>query len=290
MTTPNAQSYSHATFAFVSALAAELATGKIDLPSFPEVVIRVRRVLSDPNANLEKVARVIGSEPALAARLMRIANSASLNTSGKPIGDLRSAINRMGYNMVRSASMSFAMAQIRRSDELVAVKHDLEELWQRSMIVAAYAFVLARGAAGVNCDEAMLAGMMHGIGKLYILTRVPEHPELFSSAAEFHEIVDAWHPQIGKAILENWDFAEDMVTAVADQSDLGRDGEHAADLSDVIAVAILMAAFVADPDGLRVALQGLPATLRLGLNETRIVTVIQEFESEAQELRNALGS
>ncbi len=290
MTTPNAQSSSHATFAFVSALAAELSTGKIDLPSFPEVVIRVRRVLSDPNANVEKIARVVGSEPALAARLMRIANSASLNTSGKPIGDLRSAINRMGYNMVRSASMSFAMAQIRRSDQLIAVKHDLEQLWERSMLVAAFAFVLARTSAGVNPDEAMLAGMMHGIGKLYILTRVPEHPELFSSAAEFHEIVDAWHPQIGKAILENWGFSDDMVRAVADQGDLARDRDQIADLSDIIAVATLMAAFVTDPDGLRIALHGLPATVRLGLDAARIATVNQEFESEARELRDALGA
>lgn len=51
-----------------------------------------------------------------------------------------------------------------------------------------------------------------------------------------------------------------------------------------------MAAFVADPDGLRIVLQGLPATLRRGRDEARIVTVIQEFDSEAQELRNALGS
>jgi HD-like signal output (HDOD) protein len=182
------------------------------------------------------------------------------------------------------------MAQIRRSDQLVAVKHDLEALWERSMIVAAFAFVLARGVAGSNPDAAMLAGMMHGIGKLYILTRVPGHPELFSSAAEFHEIVDAWHPQIGKAILENWDFAEDMVRAVAEQSDLARDGDHAADLSDIIAVAILMAAFVSDPDAMHIALQGLPATGRLALDAARIAAVLQEYDSEARELRNALGA
>jgi HD-like signal output (HDOD) protein len=239
---------------------------------------------------LEKVARVVGSEPALAARLVRIANSASLNPSGKPIGDLRTAINRMGYNMVRTASMSFAMTQIRRSDQLVAVNQDLEELWQRSIVVAAFAFVLARDEPDINADGAMLTGMMHGIGKLYILTRLPEHPELFRSTAEFHEIVAAWHPQIGKAILENWDFTEDMVRAVADQSDLDREGDEPADLSDVIAVAVLMASFVSDPIGLRIALQGLPATARLGLDETKTAAVMQQFESEVRELRQALGT
>ncbi len=101
-------------FDFVRSLAAELSGGHVDLPSFPEIALRVRRVLSDPDTTLEKVVRVVGSEPALAARLLRIANSASINRSGHSITDLRTAINRIGHNMVRSASISFAMNQIRK--------------------------------------------------------------------------------------------------------------------------------------------------------------------------------
>ncbi len=89
---------------------------------------------------------MVGSEPALSARLLRIANSASLNRSGKAVTDLRTAINRIGYNMVRSASISFSMAQIRKSNKLAGLEHHLSELWQRSTLVAAYAFVLARTA------------------------------------------------------------------------------------------------------------------------------------------------
>jgi len=90
------------------------------------------------------VARVIGSEPALAARLMRISNSASLNRSGRAVADLRTAINRIGYNMVRSAAMAFAMAQIRNANKLAGLEQYLNDLWQRSTMVAAFAFVLAR--------------------------------------------------------------------------------------------------------------------------------------------------
>src|ERR1700734_790134 len=104
-------------FEFVRSLAAELSSGKVDLPSFPEIAVRVRRVLSDPKSSVDQVVRVVGSEPALAARLMRISNSASLNRSGRPVSDLRTAINRIGYNMVRSAAISFAMAQIRNANK-----------------------------------------------------------------------------------------------------------------------------------------------------------------------------
>jgi len=284
------QSTSEVAFGFVRSLAAELSAGRVDLPSFPEIVIRVRRVLSDPNTTLEKVVRVVGSEPALAARLLRIANSASLNTSGKVITDLRTAINRMGYNMVRSASMSFAMAQIRGNAKLISVKSYLDRLWERSTLVAAFCFVIARTCTKINADEAMLTGMMHGIGKLYVLTRSADHPELFSDPDALNQIVDQWHAEIGKAILENWEFADAMVQAVADQNDLGRTDVEFPDLSDVVAVAILMAAFSEDPPGLQVALQGLPAAARLGLFQARVESILKDFASEVSALRSALGS
>jgi len=284
------QSTSEIAFGFVRSLAAELSAGRVDLPSFPEIVIRVRRVLSDPNTTLENVVRVVGSEPALAGRLLRIANSASLNTSGRPITDLRTAINRMGYNMVRSASMSFAMAQIRANAKLAGVKDYLDNLWQHSTLVAAFAFVIARSCTKINADEAMLTGMMHGIGKLYVLTRSADHPELFSDPDALNQIVDQWHAEIGKAILENWEFSDQTVRAVADQNDLGRTDIEFPDLSDVVVIAILMASFAEDPVNLQVALQGLPAAARLGLFESRVETLLKEFATEVSALRSALGS
>ena len=175
----NAPATQYATaFDFIRALAGELSGGKVDLPSFPEVAIRVRRILSDPKSSVDQVVRVVGSEPALAARLMRIANSASLNRSGKPILELRTAISRIGYNMVRSASISFAMAQIRNSNKLAGLEHYLQDVWLRSTRVAAFAYVLAKACtrSRINPDEAMLTGMMHSIGKLYVLTRAAAHP------------------------------------------------------------------------------------------------------------------
>jgi HD-like signal output (HDOD) protein len=279
-------------FDFIRALAGELSGGKVDLPSFPEVAVRVRRVLSDPKSSVEQVVRVVGSEPALAARLMRIANSASLNRSGKAITELRTAISRIGYNMVRSASISFAMAQIRNSNKLVGLEHPLQDVWQRSTRVAAFAYVLAKVCtqSRINPDEAMLTGMMHGIGKLYVLTRAAEHPELFADAAVLDEILEQWHPSIGKAILENWEFSEAMAQAVGEQEELERNGPEIADLSDIIAIAVLMARRGADLPALEASLKRLPATFRLQLNETRLRSVLKDSASEVDALSEALGA
>jgi HD-like signal output (HDOD) protein len=284
------QAQSNVAFDFVRTLAAELSGGNVDLPSFPEIAVRVRRVLSDPKTSVDQVVRVVGSEPALSARLLRISNSASLNRSGRPVTDLRTAINRIGYNMVRSASISFSMAQIRKSNKLVGLEHHLNDLWHSSTLVAAFAYVLARNCTKVNPDEAMLTGMMHGIGKLYVLTRAIDHPELFASDATLNEIIGDWHASIGKAILENWNFSESMAQAVGEQTDFSRTEEGPPDLSDVIAVSILMASHMADAAGLEAALQDLGAAKRLGLDETKTSAVMRESAAEVTALSQALGN
>ena len=289
MTNISLQAQSNVAFDFVRTLAAELSGGNVDLPSFPEIAVRVRRVLSDPKSSLEQVVRVVGSEPALAARLLRISNSASLNRSGRPVNDLRTAINRIGYNMVRSASMSFSMAQIRKSNKLAGLEHHLNELWERSTLVAAFAYVLARNCTKVNPDEAMLTGMMHGIGKLYVLTRVVDHPELFASNTLLSQIINEWHASIGKAILENWGFSEAMAQAVGDQADVGRALEGPADLTDVIVVSILMASRADDSPGLEASLSDVTAAKRLGLDQTKTQAVMSESAAEVTALSQALG-
>jgi HD-like signal output (HDOD) protein len=289
LTNTSVQAQSNVAFDFVRTLAAELSGGNVDLPSFPEIAIRVRRVLSDPKSSVEQVVRVVGSEPALAARLLRISNSASLNRSGRPVNDLRTAINRIGYNMVRSASISFSMAQIRKSNKLAGLEHHLTDLWQRSTLVAAFAFVLARNCTKVNPDEAMLTGMMHGIGKLYVLTRAIDHPELFASDNTLNDIIGDWHASIGKAILENWNFSEAMAQAVGEQADFSRAVEGPADLSDVIVIAILMASHEGDIPGLEAALNGVGAAERLGLDEAKTQAVMSESAAEVTALSQALG-
>ncbi len=118
-----------------------MSGGHVDLPSFPEIAVQVRRVLDDTEVrDVIRSCRVVGSEPALAARLLRIANSAAINRSGEHVTDLRTAINRIGYNMVRSAAMSFSMNQIRKGNKLASLAPHLNDLWERSTYVAAYAY------------------------------------------------------------------------------------------------------------------------------------------------------
>jgi HD-like signal output (HDOD) protein len=276
-------------FTFIQKLAGELSAGKVELPSFPDVAIRVRKVLADEQANIDQVVRVVGSEPALAARLLKMSNSAAFSR-GKTVTDLRTAINRMGFNMVRSAAMSFAMAQIRQAASLKQIERQLTELWEQSTHVAALAYVLARGYTQRNADEALLAGLLHGIGKLYILTRIVHHPALFADEAGMQDLLRTWHASIGKAILENWEMPEEVIQAVADHEDIAREHRGAPDLTDIVTVAAMMASYADHPDDIELNMQGIQSFHRLGLDGEKGRKVLVDTKTEIQALRQALGN
>ena len=276
-------------FAFVQALASELSKGKVDLPSFPDIALRVRKVLGDEEVTQEQVVRVVGSEPALAARLMQIANSAALNFTGKPINDLRTAINRMGHNMVRSAAIAFAMSQLKKVDSLKGLEKPLDDLWKSSAAVAAMSHAVAKRYSKINPDTGMLAGLLHGIGKLYILTRSSKHPALFADQAIYNQIVRDWHSPVAKALLENWDMAEEIVVAVSDYEDMERAHSGPVDLTDVLTVGNLLAAFKEHPESLEINMHDVAACKRMNIDRASYEKLIDESEHEIDALRQALG-
>jgi HD-like signal output (HDOD) protein len=276
-------------FAFVQALASELSRGKVDLPSFPDIALRVRKVLADEEVSQEQVVRVVGSEPALAARLMQIANSAAINFTGKQITELRTAINRMGHNMVRSAAIAFAMSQLKKVDSLKGLEEPLDNLWRASAAVAAMSYAVAKRYSKVNPDTAMLAGLLHGIGKLYILTRSSKHPALFADQITYNQIIRDWHSAVAKALLENWDMAEEIVSAVSEYEDLSRSHSGPVDLTDVLTVGNLLAAFKEHPETIEINMHDVAACKRMNIDRAAYEKLIDESESEIDALRQALG-
>jgi HD-like signal output (HDOD) protein len=276
-------------FAFVQELATELSSGKVDMPSFPEIAVRVRQVLSDDAVSPDQVVRVIGSEPALAARLLQIANSAALNFSGRAVTELRTAVARMGFNMVRSAAIAFAMSQLKKADSLKGLEKQLEVLWSRSTTVAALSHVIARRFSNVNPDMALLAGLLHGIGRLYILTRASRHPKLFSNEPAYHAIERDWHTSIAKALLENWDMAPEIVLAVSEYEMLDREHRGAPDLSDVLSVGHLLASYRDYPETLELNMQGVSACKRLQLDTAAYAKLLGESSEEIAAVQSALG-
>ena len=275
-------------FELVQMLAQDLSKGGLELPSFPDIVIRIRKALADENVTADQIVQIIGADPVLAARILTISNSAALRPATDPITDLRMAVNRIGHNMVRNTAVSHGVSQSKKAYKLKEAKVCLEKLWDECAHVAALCFVLAKKRTSLNPDEALLIGLMHGIGKLYILSRAESHPELFGDETDLFHIMDEWHAPIGSSIVETWGFAEYVSEAIASYSDLERDHEDAPNYTDVLTLAYIFSRFVR-ADSLEVQLENVPASRHLKIGTSDVLPILDESREQIQSLRRALG-
>lgn len=223
---------------FIKELANELNTGSVQLPSYPEAAMRVQRALASEDVELETVVRAISAEPLLAVRIMQMANSARINSMGRPITDLRKAVGRLGYNMVRIAAMSFVMQQLQLTPAHAPVQGQLAQLWRLSVNVAALARTLAVHKARLNPDIAVLVGLLHAVGKLCIHVRLAAHPQLLARPEVCQRILTDWHSDIGAALLSDWGMADEVIDAARFHTDSDRQFGYTIDFTDVLAAAV----------------------------------------------------
>ena len=272
-------------FRFLSHLARELSAGRIDLPSFSDAVARVQHVLSDDSISSERIARVVSSDAGLAARILTMANSTLLHRGGSPVTDLKIAITRIGHDSIRAAALAYATAQVRQAPDLAHIRSDLERFWQEGVRVAGLAHAMAKETRLMRPDEALLAGLLHNIGKVYIIARTPK------DAGGVHiddQVLRNWHPGIGQALIENWKLPANIATAVGGQLEIERSHGGAADLQDLLIVAVNLAAQMAskaDDTGMA----DMPAAAAMGLTDSSFVRILLESQTEMETLQAALG-
>jgi HD-like signal output (HDOD) protein len=273
---------------FLGSLASELSGGAVDLPCFPDVVIRIRKALDDPKIKPEQAVTIVGAEPRLAAKLLQTASSAAFNPSGRPLTDLRAAITRLGHQLVQSAAMAFAVQQMQEEKSLRTVAAALSALWNESVAVASIAQVVARRTK-ITPDEAFLTGLLHGIGRLYILVRSVGQSEQYGHDPAFLELVGGWHASIGKAVLENWGFAQEIADAVGDQSDFERKKRNTAELTDILMVSMVLGEALQKPAPREIDMDGVNAFQTIGLSASDCANILKHAEYALGSLHETLG-
>jgi len=213
------QDLNAACFKFVADLASDLNRDDFDLPGYPVVVIELQRLLSDEDTSVQDIVKLINSEPALAARLVKLANSAAFNATNREICEPRAAITQLGFNIVRSTATEFAMKQMKQQDWLKPVIPQLEQINRRSIGVAAIAAGVSIGVDTVRSDEALAAGLFHQVGNLYLLIRAHQE-DLVAGNPDWESIVAEWHPTIARAIIDSWGISQTIGEAAENQDTL----------------------------------------------------------------------
>ena len=272
---------------FLQELAEDLNSKNIQLPSFPDVVINIRTALEDPTCSSERLADVVRTDPVLVARLLMSANSAFHNRAGIEIVDLNLAISRLGFEVVRNTAITLAVEQIFAASEHEELKEAVKDVWTRSLSLASMSFVIARSEGKLNPDNAFLCGLLHEIGKLYILTKAREYPGLMGDAESLNNVLNQWYTSIGKSIIEAWGFSSEIADSVESDENVSDDEGAAATLVDVVYLAKLV---LDDTDNVAETDDFQGHAGKLNVNADNLVALQEAYELHAQSMRQSVSA
>ncbi|MEM7764324.1 MAG: HDOD domain-containing protein [Pseudomonadota bacterium] len=274
-----------AAMSFLNALALDLERGDVQLPSFPDAVMKIRDALQREDCEIAEIVKLVNLEPVLTSRLVQTANSAFHNPTGRAIPDLNAAVMRLGLQEVKNRAVAFAVEQLFAAEQNTTLAAPLGVLWKQSVGTAAAAAILAEDCHGVDVGQAYLAGLLHDIGKLYMLQKSIEFPAAeVDLAARCDD--DSWHPQVGRSIAESWGFSDDILDTMDAHEHIGDNPNQQPALVDVIIAAervVTQTDAIAEQDWQHISLR------RLQLDQSRYQELQPMIEERTQEELRALG-
>ncbi len=269
---------------FLNELVDAIKNDRLTLPTLPEVALRIRDVANNPEVNSNALASVIGQDVALTARIIKVANSPLLR-GAITVDNLQLAITRMGISFIRNLATGLAMEQMFQATHDL-VDQRLRKSWEHSLEVAAISHVLASNFTNLKPDQATLAGLIHQIGVLPILTLAEENPEILEKEAVLDKIIDRLQGRVGKAIMKAWEFPEELLDVPSGCLDFTRQSDGpGADYVDVVTVAKIQSYTEATTPYPDLDTSIVPAFTKLGLSggtEVHLVDSITEDVDNAK--------
>jgi HD-like signal output (HDOD) protein len=253
------------------------------LPTLPEVALRVRETAEDPNASIQDLTKVIGNDAALTARIIKVVNSPLLRTN-REITDLQMAISRLGINYTSNLATGLAMEQMFQATSDV-VDRKMREVWNKSTEIAGICHVLCRHYTRLMPDQATLAGLVHQIGVLPILTYAEEHNELLADSISLNHVIERIQPLIGDHILRAWEFPEPIAAVPGQYLDFSRNSARP-DYIDIVQVATLQSYLGSEHPYTQLDWSQVPAFAKLGLDPN---VDIQADEDLSAAMEAAMG-
>ena len=277
------------TFKILEDIARDLSGDEVVFPTFLDITYQVRTALKNPNMTVDQLAKLVGAEPLMSARIIRMANSVALNPSGQRIADVKNAISRVGMEVVRTVSFAVAMEQLIGSKQMQAFEGLSKKLWEHSVYVAALCRVLAVKLARLNGDEAMFTGLVHDLGAFYLLSRASQFPELVADKDSLYGLLVDWHDSIGHALLSALGLPESVLKAVQEH-EMEREIHEIKDLADVLYVANKLAETVVCWTETELGNKEHGAAVLESLFDAKTLKdILRESEAEVLSLRQALG-
>ncbi len=267
----------------------KLQDGDFEIPSMPDIAIRISKAVNNPNTTSTDIARIIQMDPALAARIIHIVNS-PLYSSRHRIDNCPDAVTRLGRATTRSLVLSFILKNLFRTKHAI-LRDRMSELWAHSRKVAAVCHVLARLGSKLDPDRAMLAGLIHDIGAVPILSAAKDHPNLIDNPELLDKTVNRLQAQVGALVLRKWGFMDELTDMALQAENWVRDESNTIDYIDLVVLGQLHA-YIGTPRMQTLPrIDLVPAFHKLGngkLTPQQSLRIIEKSKSDIQAVEQLL--
>jgi HD-like signal output (HDOD) protein len=188
-----------------------------DLPPMPVVATKVIQLVESGNADAAEISKAIASDPAVSARILKIANSTFYGCR-REIQSLSDAVVVLGHNTLKGLAVAAAVKEIYRPAGLTE-----NMLWEHSFGAAVAARIIAVQSRRVNADEAFLSGLFHDFGKIIMNLREKDKFRLliercYNETLRFEDIEQSvfpyTHAELGGYVLEKWGLPKTLINSV----------------------------------------------------------------------------
>jgi HD-like signal output (HDOD) protein len=180
---------------------------ELKIPNFPDIALKVRKAIQQ-DYEIVDIVKIVNMDPVISAKLIQVVNS-PIYRPLNPISNCLDAINRLGLTTTRNLVTAFSMKNLTKSVN-PSTKKLIQNNWLQSIKVSSISHTLAHLTQKADPDEALLAGLLHNIGILPILTFADSLPEGTYQPADIDLCIDEIHGQIGSIVLEKWGFPNNL--------------------------------------------------------------------------------
>lgn len=190
-----------------------------ELPQFPENIVHLQKIVTDPDVRFDEIAKQISTDPSLTADLLKLVNSAQFMLPRR-VDSVIKAVKFVGLKMLRNMLYSYGTQKILHNKY-----EEMKSLWDHSYKTAFYAYSIAKNLVRDEevIDEAYAGGILHDLGKIIVvglhkqlatkLETICQQKAIPTSMLE-NVFVGLNHSQIGAMVAKKWNFPETLVTAI----------------------------------------------------------------------------
>ena len=263
----------------LTAVLQSIMTENVKVPSLPEVALKIRAAIDDPDSSIASISALISQDAAIAARLIKVGNSARY-AGLSPIKNLTEAVSRLGLTTTRDLVIALSLSNLFQSKQ-PWLRQYLKEVWVSSISTAVMASVMARDIRGLSPDTAFLTGLLHSIGSIPIISEAENNKALENDPCHLEDCIETLSGQIGNIILLAWGFPMDIACVPLEFDNWQRNPGPQVDYADLVLLSKLQQMAGTFDAESAPAMNEVPAWNKIDLGDFSSETGASWFEDKA---------